>query len=547
MSRPTLVRSFAVGIVAAAAALLLACSTDSTEPADEGRATTPWIVIGIDGGEWRVIEDLWERGELPNLRRLADAGVRGPLKTAYAASPIIWTTIATGHRAEVHGITGFVVSTPQGEVPVSSGVRRVPALWNMTTRAGRRTAALGWWASWPAESIAGVVLSDRALHVDLDNRVSPASMLAGFEAIAADALSAPNGFRGNPASRDRDQVVTHVAERLASDLGRPGDDGFDLLLAYYRSVDIESHNAWKYVEPERFEVDPDDLAANRERVPDAYRAVDAAIGRILDRAPTSNVLVISDHGFHATPRGEEVQILIDMNRVLARLGWIERDGEGGLDLASAAIYSFGTSKNRRPKRLRFNLAGRDEHGFVEPDERDALRARLSDDLARLSWPDGSPLFVVRDASQREQNRGTDFEAFVLDRRVQSSDDPETRVLLDGEPIDDLVEQVGRISGTHDEHTDGIVIATGPDLEPAADPAGLSIFDITPTLLYGLGLPVAEDFAGTARVDLFTEAFRAGHPLRTIASWGTMDEPTDAERSSVDQELVDELRALGYIE
>ena len=172
---------------------------------------------------------------------------------------------------------------------------------------------------------------------------------------------------------------------------------------------------------------------------------------------------------------------------------------------------------------------------------------LSDDLARLTWPDGSPLFVVRDASQREQSRGTDFEAFVLDRRVQSADDPETRVLLDGEPIDDLVEQVGRISGTHDEHTDGIVIATGPDLDPTADPSGLSIFDITPTLLYGLGLPVAEDFAGTPRVDLFTDAFRAGHPLRTIASWGSMDEPTDAERSSVDQELVDELRALGYIE
>ena len=84
----------------------------------------------------------------------------------------------------VHGITGFVVPTPKGDVPISSTVRKVPALWNMTARTGRRTAVLGWWGSWPAEEIDGVVVTDRAL-LEVPSRVSPASYLPVFEADLA--------------------------------------------------------------------------------------------------------------------------------------------------------------------------------------------------------------------------------------------------------------------------------------------------------------------------------------------------------------------------
>src|ERR1700686_2350675 len=34
----------------------------------------PLLVIGIDGGEWRVMHRMWRDGELPHLRRLADRG-----------------------------------------------------------------------------------------------------------------------------------------------------------------------------------------------------------------------------------------------------------------------------------------------------------------------------------------------------------------------------------------------------------------------------------------------------------------------------------------
>jgi hypothetical protein len=52
-------------------------------------------------------------------------------------------------------------------------------------------------------------------------------------------------------------------------------------------------------------------------------------------------------------------------------------------------------------------------------------------------------------------------------------------------------------------------------------------------------------AGEARTALFTEAFRRRHPLRTVATWCAPGEG-EVTVSPEDQELIDELRALGYL-
>jgi hypothetical protein len=116
----------------------------------------------------------------------------------------------------------------------------------------------------------------------------------------------------------------------------------------------------------------------------------------------------------------------------------------------------------------------------------------------------------------------------------------------GVPLRGAIQSLNRLSGTHGRKTPGIFIAAGPDIDPKAMPEELRVVDVTPTLLYAIGLPVAEDFVGRARIELFTGAFRDAHPLQTIPTWG---EPREGENraSEVDEELVDQLRALGYIE
>jgi 8-oxo-dGTP pyrophosphatase MutT (NUDIX family) len=58
--------------------------------------------------------------------------------------------------------------------------------------------------------------------------------------------------------------------------------------------------------------------------------------------------------------------------------------------------------------------------------------------------------------------------------------------------------------------------------------------------------VAEDFAGHAWTELYTEELRRRHPLTTIATRGTRD-PGETARSSAEKELLEELGALGYLD
>jgi predicted AlkP superfamily phosphohydrolase/phosphomutase len=489
------------------------------------------VVFGIDGGEKRVLERLWAQGKLPHLREIADDGVMETLRTAYNASPVIWTTVATGMKPKEHGITDFVVPTAQGDVPVSSDLRKVPALWNMLTRVGRRVAVLGWWGSWPAEEVNGYVVTDRAL-LNLDRRVYPASYLPEFLRLARAAEREPSLFRADDLAQSRDRALARAAAQLAG-------KNLDLLLMYFRSTDVVSHAAWKCYEPEAFPgADPVGLEACRGRVEQVYEAVDEAIGRILDEAPNDvNVVVLSDHGFHAARR-EEVRVMLDMDAVLERLGYLARR-KGGVDFAVTRVYTYSSADFRRAKRLRFAMAGREPGGRVLAADRAGIRQRLAEDLAGVTYAGGSPVFYMREPKAREIAQGTDL---VVGVSVEGA----TPVLLiRGQPFAGAVRKISRLSGMHTENTHGIFLASGPDIDPDARIAGIHVHDITPTLLYGLGLPVAENFAGRAWQELFTERFRRSHPLRTIRSWGVR-RGTKARTSSADGELVDELRGLGYI-
>jgi len=115
-------------------------------------------IIGIDGATWRVANRLLQSGALPHFQALIESGVRGDLRSeAPLYSPPIWTTMVTGVSRKQHGIRHFRVGNAR---LVSARDRRVPALWTLASRHGLRSAVIGWWATYPAESIDGLVVSE---------------------------------------------------------------------------------------------------------------------------------------------------------------------------------------------------------------------------------------------------------------------------------------------------------------------------------------------------------------------------------------------------
>jgi len=514
-----------------AASILLAsfgCAPSRIGSGDPG----PVVLLGIDGASWSVIEELWSAGKLPNFARLAESGIRSRLIPVADASPVIWTSIATGVLPERHGITNFVVRSDGVDVPVSSTIRKVPAIWNMVSTAGGTVAVLGWWASWPAEPVSGVVVSDRPLGGG-DDAFYPAEYSSEFDASVTRFGSSSEARAPETRIERQDRAIGAVARDLIT-------DGFDLLLLYQRNVDAESHQYWRYFRPGEFDPVPEDeLNRYRHRIPRAYEAADELLGDLLAAAPPNTTFfVVSDHGFYALKRPRR-RVSFDLDQILEAMGFLSHRN-GVVDWPRTRALTWDSPPEMRIKLVRLARSDSQPAGAVTRNEVEETRNLVASALTRLTYGSGKPVFRVRPPHSEEAARGGDIVAVV------QSEGATPEIVLDGQPIRVEVRISQEISGSHSKGTEGIFIASGPIIDPEVKIDSIDALDITPTLLAAMGLPVAEDFDGTARLELFHKRFLHDHPPRSITSWGQR-QPGEASTSDQDAALVEELKALGYLE
>jgi predicted AlkP superfamily pyrophosphatase or phosphodiesterase/tetratricopeptide (TPR) repeat protein len=306
-----------------ASSLLCSCRTE--------RKPAPLVLVGIDGMDWRVVDTLFAQGRMPNLRKLVDGGVRADLRTIEPTlSPVIWTTIATGRRPAEHGILGFVQKDEKTgrQVPVSSFKRKVKALWNIVSDLGHKVAFVGWWASWPAEKVRGVIVSDhlayhgfglsakaiatqegivspQGLSQEMVSLVVPPSAIPDREILeylhlTPAELATRRGDRldfTNPLHHLAFALATsHTYERIALRLletARP-----ELLGVYLEMGDSVSHLFMKYVPPPMQGMSPQEVEKYKDAVYRAYDRQDEILGALVAKAgPDASFVVASDHGF----------------------------------------------------------------------------------------------------------------------------------------------------------------------------------------------------------------------------------------------------------
>jgi predicted AlkP superfamily phosphohydrolase/phosphomutase/Flp pilus assembly protein TadD len=330
-------------------ALLLVVSCGS----DAGRGRV--IVLGVDGMDPQVVDLLMSEGKLPNFARLRQEGAYGRLETSRPIlSPIIWTTIATGKTPDQHGIGHFVAVNPTtGEdLPVTSRMRKVKALWNILSEAGRRVGVVGWWATWPPEKVNGAVVSDHTCYhflfsggeqgtkeavpithppeleaeiapmVRRPSDVTPAEASA-FVNVPADEYARPFEFKDD-LSHFRWALATADSYRKIGlhlwKTQRP-----DVLFAYVEATDSTAHLFGHLFRAEGL---TGELAAQQARYGGAveamYRYADGIVGDFLAVMDDSTTLVVlSDHGFELGALPEDPSKTRDMRRVSERYHRIE--------------------------------------------------------------------------------------------------------------------------------------------------------------------------------------------------------------------------------
>jgi tetratricopeptide (TPR) repeat protein len=295
------------------------------------------ILVGLDGADWLVIHPLMRAGKLPALERLVRSGASAHLRSAPPLlSPLLWTSVATGVPPDRHGVVDFTVWDPatRDRAPISSRARRVPALWNILTSHGLHSAWFGWWATWPAEPVAGLMASDRVAYTlfaagdegERAGAVYPPEAAPGLRALQTVAAKLPwrelhpfirlepsevAGLERRPppaAGADFEDRRDHLRQIVAStrtyfEQARWARDRLQpaLLSVYFQGIDEVSHRFMHYARPTRAPLPPADVARYGGAVQAFYRYQDEVLGKLVEAAPGSGpapvVMVISDHGF----------------------------------------------------------------------------------------------------------------------------------------------------------------------------------------------------------------------------------------------------------
>ncbi len=283
------------------------------------------LLIGWDAADWKIINPLMDQGLMPTLEDFVNHGVMGNIATLRPIlSPMLWNSIATGKRADKHGILGFMEPDPQtgGVRPVTSTSRKVKALWNILTQRGYKAHVLGWFAGHPAEPINGISVSDLFPYAvgprDKEwplppGAVHPESIRDTFAKLRmhpaelTEAAILPWIPQAAEIDQEKDKGLQSFSKILTENLSIHNaatwilqNQEWDFLAVYYNGIDHFCHGFMHFHPPQLPGIPDDKFQIYKDVVNGAYRFHDMMLETLLQLAgPDATVILVSDHGFHS--------------------------------------------------------------------------------------------------------------------------------------------------------------------------------------------------------------------------------------------------------
>ena len=437
------------------------------------------LLIGMDGATWTLMYPLIKEGKIPNIEKLIVNGSRGNLESYVSPinpfentagvgmfSTAMWTSIATGKIPRTIGIQDLVLT----EIPGMKNILpfRLPfigdylqldgfksfhvkakRIWNILNNYNKKVGVYGWWGTWPAEKVKGIMVAE-TFSSEWPGSFYPPSiserlyelqkeMIEKFDKKWREDLVDYEQYKGFKISEEFERKLgfekynqNYAVEAVKGDFHKDiffssvCTDFYEKISAdftalYFIGPDNVEHLFWKYFDTKNFpEVDKEDVKKFGKIIENYYIFIDKAIGRLMERVDENTIIIIvSDHGMGP---------------------WIK----GPLDTFIGKIatrYVFNSANHRK---------------------------------------------------------------------------------------------------------NGIVIISGKNINKGYEIKKANLFDVTPTILYLMGLPVGRDMDGKVLIDAIDKEFLKKYPLEYISSYETLvkKEIINVE-SRRDRETVERFRALGY--
>jgi predicted AlkP superfamily phosphohydrolase/phosphomutase len=509
-------------------------------------------VVALDACDPDVAMDLVRAGRMPNLGRMLARSARSTVRNPYGLFVgAVWPSFATGNGPARHGVHCWETidldtyerrTNPQ---PPEWGT----TFWDLAGDADRRVAILDVPHTSSSREVNGVQISEWGCH---DRHFGLRSAPPGFAdevlrspgphpILGVDARRvhdfAPDDYvlrEGRLRSTDEEValtggLLTGVDAKVELSTAVLAQEPWDLFVTVFGESHAVGHQQWHLHDADHPRFDPAAQAAvGGDPLAQVYAALDTALGKLLLQLDDdTTLLVLLSHGMGPHYDGTHL-----LDQVLHRIDHVERGGGTGplpVALAKRAAGALpaqvrwkassvaapllrASAARRRPAAcdefipaaeralqeaylspnnfvvagVRLNLVGREPRGCVQPYEVPGLVERLRGDLSDLVNVDtgGRVVLDVQPATR-----------WYPDGLVATM--PDLFVTWERTAVVETVwsPKVGLVHApythwrTGDHRHDGLLLASGPGIDPGPRPEVRNV-DLGPSILARLGLGTA---------------------------------------------------------
>ena len=552
---------------------------------------TKVLVVGLDGTTLDLLIPLMDEGRMPFLSQLIGEGVLGPLETTYPpVTAPAWASFQTGKNPGKHGIYEFLYRKKGtvDQVPVNSKMLGGKTIWRLLSEAGKRVGIVNVPLTYPPSEVNGFMVGDFLTPQGARDFSYPPQLVEELEGQFGPYLLYhiqvyTKGSVGQ-VLEELDRLLRYRAQTTQYLLE---EKPWDFFMVHFAGTDRIQHELWHIMDPNHPMHDIREAERHREATLDFYRQTDAELERLVRSVDeTTTVIVMSDHGFGP------IHKFVNINAWLLRCGFLKLKGDPisriksilfRLGLTPALGYriamrlgfarlrlSRGVSKRFAILRLldRFflslanvdwegtkaysqgnygqlyvNVKGREPYGIVEPGvDYERVREELIEGLQRLEDPESGEKVVAQVFRREDLYSGPHLErapdvCFLLRegyKALGTLDFTSHRVI---EPV---------FGNSGDHRMTGLIVMRGPAVKNKGKLSGARIIDVTPTILYLMGIPIPKDMDGRVLVEALKEEYVMANKIRytEVTSEAEALEPAYSPEES--EEIKERLKGMGYM-
>ena len=273
------------------------------------------IVIGIDGGNFEVINSLFKKGLLKNLKKFKHSAVL--TSTIPPGTAVAWASFSTGNYPGKTRIYDFtIVNEDSWKISfINRKKLRGKTMWDYLNENKIKSCFMNIPLTYPPDKIKGVIISGIDAPSTLNEYTSPPEIKNELKKFNYEIEV--SGINKKEDIVKKAEIVLNKRINAAKFLLKKNFDFFTVL---FRESDVAQHFAW-----------------GKKGVEKIYIKIDNFIGETVKFAEQNkyDLLIISDHG------EEKVDKAFNIN------AWLEKEGYLETNIKKSSILSsFGITRER---------------------------------------------------------------------------------------------------------------------------------------------------------------------------------------------------------